>query len=166
MRSRLTVIALIGATAGLASCKGGEGGAKADAAAPEARAEAPAAPDAAIEASSVAVVAPPVVVADAAVSGSPAFAVLYPGGRLDTTGEDERAADNGLAFTTEASPEEVVEFYRRKAETAGLVSVMSMNQGDVRGYGASDASGVTSLRVLAHPDDSGRTAVKLSWSGG
>ena len=50
----------------------------------------------------VAVVAPPVVVADAAVSGSPAFAVLYPGGRLDTTGEDERAADNGLAIVDPA----------------------------------------------------------------
>ena len=159
------MIALIGAAAGLASCKDGKPKGAEDPGAAIARAETPVEPVAPIPAETPAPKVLAESAADAPVVGAPAFAVVYPGGRLDPSA-DEALGETALAFTTEASPEEIVEFYRRKAETAGLVSVMSMNQGDVRGYGASDAAGATSLRVLAHPSDAGRTAVQLSWSGG
>ncbi|MGA0545466.1 hypothetical protein ACO2Q1_09340 [Brevundimonas sp. VNH65] len=162
MRSRLAVIVLIGTAAGLVSCKGAESSATTPPGAADAVVQAPAPSPAAPTAEAPRDADAPV---PAAESGAPAFAVVYPGGRVETA-TDEAAPTNALAFTTEATPEEVVEFYRRKAVTAGLLPVMSMNQGDVRGYGASDADGGTHLRVLAHPDEAGRTAVQLSWTDG
>lgn len=166
MRSRLAVIALFGAAAGLASCDG-EKADKAAGAAPDA-AHAEAVAPGTVQAPSLAPSqAPASAGGGAAVAGAPAFAVVFPGGEVDTAAEpDLTGAEAGLAFTTEASPDEVVEFYRNKAEQAGLASVMSMNQGDVRAYGAADAPGAASLRVLAHPSDDGRTSVQLSWKGG
>lgn len=162
MWSRLAVIVLIGTAAGLVSCKGAESSATTPAGAADAAVKTAEQPPVV----PVAEAAPEIDAStSAAESGAPAFAVVYPGGRVDTS-TDEAAPANALAFTTEATPEEVVDFYRRKAETAGLMPVMSMNQGDVRGYGASDADGGTHLRVLAHPDEDGRTAVQLSWTDG
>lgn len=163
MRSRLAVIALMAAAAGLASCKGeggksraAEPGVPADAGAARAEPQAEAPP-------AVSAAPPPPPSEGAPGPAVPAFAVVYPGGRLTAPGA-EAGQDEGLAFTTEASPDAVVDFYRDKAEAAGLVSMMSMNQGEVRAYGAADRDGAINLRVLAHPGEDGRTAVQLSWN--
>lgn len=103
-------------------------------------------------------------------SGLPAFATPYP----DSRPTGAQTAANGpdgpggiLSFTTEADPDTVVAWYRQKAEAAGLSSVMAMNQGKARAYGATAAdNAATSLRVVADPVDDGSTSVQLTWSVG
>ena len=78
------------------------------------------------------------------------------------------AGPGGLVtFTTTASPDDVVAFYRERAEKAGLRSVAGMNQGDTRAYGAAaDAGNGASLQVVATPTETGVTSVQLGWSAG
>ena len=105
-----------------------------------------------------------------AAPGAPAFAVVYPGGVVDGPATVARSAEGPggiLSFTTEATPDAVIDFYRRRAEAAGLASVMAMNTGDARAYGAaaSDGSGKL-LRVVATPVEDGPTSVQLDWTNG
>lgn len=102
------------------------------------------------------------------VAGAPAFAVLYPGAELDgqPTLPGGRAEGGIVTFRTAASPDQVVEFYRAKAEGAGLRSVTGMNQGDARAYGAAGgAANDVTLQVVAAPGEDDQTSVQLSWSG-
>jgi hypothetical protein len=100
-----------------------------------------------------------------AAGGAPAFAVVYPGATIEddpvlTTGPE---GPGGLVtYLTDAPPEDVIAFHRGRAEAAGLSSVMAMNQGDARAYGAAKAR--TNLQVVAAPTPEGRTSVQLSWS--
>lgn len=172
MTRRLTVIALL-AAAGLVSCE--RDGAPADKAAPDAgsaRAEVPSVPDSG-EANNAETAAPAssaaALPAGEAIDGAPAFAVVYPGGMVETTPLTPVAAGGaggGVVFTSDASPDDIVDFYRRKAEAAGLASVMSMNQGETRGYGAVGASGGAGLQVVAHPVEPGQTSVQMTWTAG
>lgn len=162
MRSRLAVIVLFGAAAGLASCDGEKAKGPETASPPAVRAEA---------ASRSSQPTPTIPAEEAVVQrageNAPVFAVLYPGAEQDAAGEpDLTGADAGLVFVTDATPDDVVDFYRGRAEQAGLATVMSLNQGEVRAYGAADAPGSTSLKVLAHPAEDGRTQVQLTWKGG
>ncbi|MFN6982620.1 MAG: hypothetical protein ACK4NU_11920 [Brevundimonas sp.] len=105
-----------------------------------------------------------------AAPGAPAYAALYPGAALDqpaTTAAGPDGEGGLVTFTTAATPDEVVAFYRTRAEEAGLTSVMGMNQGDARAYGAAGGqAGATNLQVVAAPGDGGETSVQLSWSAG
>lgn len=103
--------------------------------------------------------------------GAPAFAALYPGARVEgqpLAGAGGAAGPGGLVtFTTAASPDDVVAFYRERAEAAGLRSVTGMNQGEARAYGAAgDRVDGPSLQVVAAPTEAGDTSVQLSWSAG
>ncbi|TPW02178.1 MAG: hypothetical protein FD125_2183, partial [bacterium] len=105
-----------------------------------------------------------------AAPGAPAFAVVYPGGTVEGPATVARGPDGPggiLSFTTEAAPDAVIDFYRQRAESAGLASVMAMNTGDARAYGAaaSDGSGKL-LRVVATPVEDGPTSVQLDWTAG
>jgi hypothetical protein len=105
-----------------------------------------------------------------AAPGAPAFAVVYPGATPSGPVTVARGPDGPggiLTFTTEAAPEAVVDFYRKRAEAAGLSSVMAMNTGAARAYGAAaiDGSGKV-LRVVATPVDDGPTNVQLDWTAG
>lgn len=108
--------------------------------------------------------------AAAAIEGAPAFAALYPGARTDgapVTASGPDGPGGLITFTTEASPDAVIDFYRQRAEGAGLASVMAMNQGDARAYGAAArADKGATLQVVASPGQGGLTSVQLSWSGG
>lgn len=100
---------------------------------------------------------------------APAFAVLYPGALLEqpAISASGPAGPGGLVtYTTDAGPDAVIAFYRTRAEAAGLASVMAMNQGDARAYGAADADGATNLQVVASPTEAGTTSVQLSWVAG
>lgn len=114
----------------------------------------------------------PAVVAGAApaAGGPPSFAVLYPGAQVDgqPLAAGGEAGPGGLiTFTTSASPDDVVAFYRERAEKAGLRSVAGMNQGETRAYGAAaDAVNGASLQVVATPTETGETSVQLGWSAG
>ena len=162
MTALLTALMAVGA--GLASCDRETGSARPKVEPPSAavEAETPAAPAAAAPAA-----AP--LPAGEAIEGAPAFAVVYPGGVVEATPLTPVAdggAGGGVVFTSDASPDDIVEFYRRKAEAAGLASVMSMNQGETRGYGAAGAPGGAGLQVVAHPVEPGQTSVQLTWTGG
>lgn len=108
--------------------------------------------------------------AASAADGPPSFAVVYPGAQVDgqPLAAGGEAGPGGLVtFTTTASPDDVVAFYRERAEKAGLRSVAGMNQGDTRAYGAAaDAVNGASLQVVATPTETGVTSVQLGWSAG
>lgn len=108
--------------------------------------------------------------ASAAADGAPSFAVLYPGAQVDgqpLAAGGESGPGSLVTFTTTASPDEVVAFYRERAEKAGLRSVAGMNQGETRAYGAAaDAVNGASLQVVATPTETGETSVQLGWSAG
>ena len=109
-----------------------------------------------------------VAMATPAAPGAPTFAVVYPGGDIDGPATVARGPDGPggiLSFTTDATPDDVVDFYRQRAEAAGLASVMAMNTGDARAYGAGDGSGKL-LRVVATPVEDGPTSVQLDWTTG
>lgn len=105
-----------------------------------------------------------------AAPGAPTYAALYPGAALDqpaTTAAGPDGEGGLVTFRTPATPDEVVAFYRDRAEQAGLTTVMGMNQGDARAYGAAGGeAGSTNLQVVAAPGDGGETSVQLSWSAG
>lgn len=161
MKRTLAAAALMAALA-LAGCSQGtadEAPAFAEAA-PAADAAAPAAAAPAVAAGAATPAAP----------GAPAFAVVYPGGAAQGPATVARGPDGPggiLSFTTDATPDAVIDFYRQRAEAAGLASVMAMNTGDARAYGAaaSDGSGKL-LRVVATPVEDGPTSVQLDWTAG
>ena len=161
MKRTLAAAALMAALA-LAGCSQGtadEAPAAAEAA-PAADAAAPAAAAPAVAAGAATPAAP----------GAPAFAVVYPGGAAEGPATVARGPDGPggiLSFTTDATPDAVIDFYRQRAEAAGLASVMAMNTGDARAYGAaaSDGSGKL-LRVVATPVEDGPTSVQLDWTAG
>lgn len=142
---------------------------------PEASADhtvnAPVAPsNAPVETPAAAPPATTTVVAVPALPGAPAYAALYPGAELDgrpTIGGGEAGAGGLVTFRTQATPDQVVAFYKARAEDAGMRSVMGMNQGDARAYGAAgDANDGPRLQVVAAPDPAGDTSVQLTWSEG
>lgn len=108
--------------------------------------------------------------AAAVAEGAPEFAALYPGGALDApvTMATGASGPGGMAtFTTDAAPDEVVAFYRQRAESAGLSPVMAMNQGEARAYSAAARPpNGPSLQVVASPGEGGATSVQLTWSAG
>ncbi len=100
-----------------------------------------------------------------AAEGAPSFAAVYPGASVepDPVLATADGSTGGLViYLTDADPEAVIAFHRRQAEAAGLASVMAMNQGDARAYGA--AKDRSNLQVVASPTPEGRTSVQLSWS--
>lgn len=101
---------------------------------------------------------------------APAFAVLYPDALVEepaTTAVGPDGEGGLVTFATEAEPDAVVAFYRQHAEAAGLTSVMGMNQGDARAYGAAGAQpNGASLQVVASPGETDRTSVQLTWNAG
>lgn len=104
----------------------------------------------------------------AGVGGTPPFAALYPGARLQgpaVTSQNETERGGMVTFTTPDHPEAVIAWYRDRAEAAGLASAMTMTQGDTQIFGA-QAEGVgASVQVVATPVE-GETSVQLTWSSG
>lgn len=160
---RIFAAAALTATMAVAGC--GQSPAPGAAASDEAAADTAArvAPEPAAAAATTAAAAP-------AAPGAPVFAVVYPGGTVSgpaTTAQGPDGPGGILSFTTDAAPETVIAFYRQRAEAAGLASVMAMNQGEARAYGAAaeDGSGKL-LRVVATPVENGPTSVQLDWTAG
>lgn len=106
-----------------------------------------------------------------AAPGAPTFAVLYPGGAPlgpATVAQGPQGPGGIVRFTTDASPEAVIAFYRQRAEAAGLKSINSMNRGDAQAYSAGD--GVSGrgqlLQVIATRVEGEPTDVQLDWTSG
>lgn len=108
--------------------------------------------------------------AQPAAPGAPAFAVLYPGARVDgapTLADGASGPGGVLAFTVDATPDAVIAFYKQRAEAAGLASVMGMDQGETRAYGAAGPEATdAALQVVASPAEGGGASVQLTWSAG
>ncbi|RZJ29926.1 MAG: hypothetical protein EON85_05980 [Brevundimonas sp.] len=103
-----------------------------------------------------------------AAAGAPEYAVIYPGGApkgAATPGMSPAGPGGIMSFTTDASPDEVVTFYRQRADAAGLKPINSLNSEGARAYSAGDG-GNRLLNVVATPVDGGPTDVQLSWTGG
>lgn len=143
---------------GLVACDGPSANApeRAAAAAPDAASAAEAAPS-------------PAAAPAAGSAATPAFAAVYPGAEVQASvpGADGPSGAGGLVtFTTEATPDAVVDFYKSRAEAAGLHPVMGMSQGDTRAYGAAeDGDGGANVSVIASPGEDA-TSVQLTWSEG
>lgn len=155
---------------GVGACGGDEPAPPEDVAA-DVRAEAPSPPDARAAAAPAASVEDdlPQVDAAPAAPGAPDFAVIYPGGAVQAPDEEtgEAAGPNGVVtYLTTATPDEVVAFHRARAEAQGLASVMAMNQGAARAYGAHDTGNGANLSVFATPGENGGSSVQLVWSAG
>lgn len=157
--NRIMAAAALSAALGLAGC--GRNDAP-DKAAADTAATAVAAPGAADTA------APVVAATMPAATGAPAFAPLYPGAAVTspaTVAQGPEGAGAMVSFTTQASPEDVIAFYRQHAESAGLMSVNSMNRGTARAYGAAASDGSGSLlHVVADAPGDGQTHVQLDWT--
>lgn len=102
---------------------------------------------------------------------APAFAVIYPGAELKgpaTTAQGPAGPGGIVQFTTEATPQAVIAFYRQRAEAAGLKSINSMDRGDAQAYSAGDgADGRGQLmQVIATRVEDGPTDVQLDWTSG
>ena len=144
---------------------------------PRAAAAAPADAAAAAEVATDAVAAAPAARAAApsaaapAAPGAPVFAVIYPGATPDgavTLAQGPSGPGGSLTFTTDATPETVVAFYRQRAEAAGLKPINALNQGESRAYSAGDGADGPGklLSVVATPVENGPTSVQLMWSSG
>lgn len=101
---------------------------------------------------------------------APDYAVYMPGSELSGEPTLASGADGSggmVEFANPAAPEDVIAFYRQKAEAAGLLTVATMSRDGTLSYTASDgmADQGKLLNVVASPTDSG-TSVHLDWSGG
>ncbi len=106
-----------------------------------------------------------------AAANAPAYAVIYPGAELKgpaTTAQGPAGPGGIVQFTTEATPEAVIAFYRQRADAAGLKPINSMNRGNAQAYSAGDgADGRGQLmQVIATRMEDGATDVQLDWTNG
>jgi hypothetical protein len=104
----------------------------------------------------------------AATTPLPAYSEIYPGAVAEqpAVAADGAAGPGGMVtFVAEAAPDAVVDFYRQRAEAAGLASMTALSQGETRAYGAAGDNGAA-VQVVAAPDGEGRTSVQLTWSAG
>lgn len=100
--------------------------------------------------------------------GVPQFAAVYPNAEIEgdpLTAAGPAGPGGVVTFLTDAQPETVIAFYRERAEAAGLATMMSLNQGEARAYGAQKQATGASLNVVAAPSET-RTSVQLTWSAG
>lgn len=167
MKRSLAATALIGAMA-LVGC--GE---------KEPPAENPATADAAVETvtraasplTSGPAAEPAALAAVPAAADAPSFAVIYPGGSPSgpaTVAQGPDGPGGIVQFTTDATPEAVIAFYRERAEAAGLKSINTMNRGASAGYSAGDGAAGRGqlLRVIATRVEGEPTSVQLDWTTG
>lgn len=104
-----------------------------------------------------------------AAKGAPAYAALYPGAEptAPATVADGPDGPGGMVtFSTSATPDAVVDFYKQRAQAAGLAPVSAMDQGETRAWSAAKAANGANVQVVASPDGAGATSVQLSWSAG
>lgn len=158
MKSSLAVVSVV-LTVAIAGCDR-----RADVSAADAHAEAP------VAATQPAVPAAAVTTADAPIpaAGVPQYAAIYPNAEVEgdpLTAGGAAGPGGVVTFTTVAAPEDIIAFYRERAEAAGLATMMSLNQGEARAYGAQKQATGASVNVVASPSED-RTSVQLTWSAG
>ena len=104
-----------------------------------------------------------------ATKGAPTYAALYPGAETTapaTLADGPDGPGGMVEFRTAATPDAVVDFYKQRAQAAGLAPVSAMDQGETRAWSAAKAENGANVQVVASPDGEGATSVQLSWSAG
>lgn len=104
----------------------------------------------------------------AAAANLPDFAPLYPGASVEMSAAGQGAAGENaeggtVTFTTGATPQQVVDFYKQKTGEKGVPSQMNANMGQALMFAAADESGARSLQVIASPTGAG-TNVAVTWA--
>ncbi len=158
MKRSIAAIAMAGVA--LAAC--GDPKVKAEPDATVAAADEPAAP-------TDEAVAEPTAPATPAAPGAPAFAALYPGAEPSApavVADGPEGAGGMVEFSTAATPDAVIDFYKRRAEGAGLTPTSAMDQGETRAYSAAKMDTGARVQVVAIPVEDGPTAVTLTWTAG
>ena len=61
---------------------------------------------------------------------------LYPGAKVTASfsGQGKDGSGGMVAFTTTASPDDVIAFYKQKAEAIGMAQTMNMDMGGTKSY--------------------------------
>ena len=97
----------------------------------------------------------------------PAYLPLFPGAVVDSsmTANGGASAGNMVIFHTGSKPDQVIAFYKQKAEGAGFASIFSNQAGDNMMFTAGKEGTEESLQVIATPADGG-ASVQLTWSQG
>lgn len=106
--------------------------------------------------------------ASAAAARLPDFAPVYPGGKVEGTIASVADAGDGaeggsVVFTTTASPRQVIDFYRRKTEAAGLAAKMNADMGQATMFVAQDEATKRGVQVIVGGQDGGSN-VTVTWS--
>jgi len=157
LSARLALTTALAASLALAAC--GQGPAEDDTPPLDTEVTAPEAPETPVGGAEAAEVRP---------TGTPGYAAAYPGAE-PSPAPDEPATDLGgsVTFTTDDSPETVIDFYQAKARDSGLSTVSALKQGETQAYAAVDPEGRgATLRVVAAPaeGDDTQTQVSVSWT--
>jgi hypothetical protein len=162
----ITTLTLVLGHAALTGCSPAGPRSAAEAAADSAT---PAAADAAADTASPATVNT-AVEARAIDASAPAFAVYMPGAEVSgapVLAMGPAGPGGMVEFSIAATPDEVIDFYRQKADAAGLPTMATMSRDGTLSYTAGDGLSDQGqlLNVVATPAD-GRTNVHLDWSAG
>lgn len=98
----------------------------------------------------------------------PAFVTLFPGAKVTATVNGMGTDSNGgtVTFETSAAAGDVIAFYKKNSESAGLKEKMSMNQGGVSMFTASSDDSKRNLEVVASAGQSASgTHAQVTWTG-
>jgi hypothetical protein len=98
----------------------------------------------------------------------PAFVTLFPGAKVTATVNGMGTDNTGgtVTFETSAAAADVIAFYKKDSEGAGLKEKMSMNQGGVSMFTSSSDDNKRNLEVVASAGQSaGGTHAQVTWTG-
>ena len=95
----------------------------------------------------------------------PDYAPLFPGAKVlsSVLGNGSNGTGGMVSFSTSASPQDVIDFYKAKAKESGFEDAMSMNTGGTLMYAANATGGSKSMQITATKDDKGTNA-QVVWS--
>jgi len=95
--------------------------------------------------------------------GPPAYAQVFPGAVVsqNVTGTNAGHVGGMVAFTTKASPEAVLDFYRKAAKAAGLTPTADTVDGQLHTFVAGGPGGTQAMSVSAAPSAGGGSLVQL-----
>ena len=97
---------------------------------------------------------------------TPTYLPLYPGAKVTSsfTGSGKDGSGGVVTFSANATPADIINFYKPKVTAAGMAQTMSMEMGATTTYAATNEASKQSVSVSATKGGDG-TTVQLTWSG-
>jgi hypothetical protein len=89
---------------------------------------------------------------------------LYPGAKVTAsfTGQGKEGSGGMVTFTTTASPDDVIAFYKQKADALGLAQTMNMDMGGTKSYVAANDKTKRTMSITATKASDGTTG-QVTW---